>query len=138
MNWSNAIWAGVAGGVAMEFAAILLHMIGFSRSSMVSYEGCMLTGKHSGAGSYMAGIAMHLALSVLIAFAYTWAFAAFWGQGGRSYGLMLAVPHWAAGGLVVPLMDRFSGCVQRRLVELLKLFASRSHFDRLVIIESAR
>ena len=124
IDWSGAVWAGIWGGLAMEASAVLLRLLGFGKNSMVSYEGCMLTGRESGAGSYIAGMLMHLALSMLIAFAYAWSFETFRGGGGWSRGLMVAVPHWVAGGLVVPLFDRASGCVRRGAVEALGPFAS--------------
>ena len=126
IDWSSAFWAGVAGGVAMEISAIALRMIGLSRMSMVNYEGCMLTRRNSGVLSYLAGMAMHLTLSVLIAFAYAWAFEAIWHGASWLCGLTLAVPHWTIGGMVVPLMDRISGCVKRGVVQPLKLFATES------------
>lgn len=122
----SAILAGLAGGLAMEFSSLLIRLLGFGRHSMVNYEGCMLTGRESGAGSYLAGMVMHLALSVLVAFAYAWAFESFRGGAGWLRGLGLAVPHWAAGGLVVPLFDRASGCVGRGAVEALRPFATGS------------
>ena len=125
IDWSGAVWAGVWGGLAMEASAVLIRLLGFGHHSMVSYEGCMLTGRESGAGSYLAGIIMHLALSVLIAFAYTWSFETFWG-GGWSRGLTLALPHGFAGGLVVPVFDRLSDCVRRGATRPLKPFASGS------------
>ncbi|MBD0373819.1 MAG: hypothetical protein ICV60_23600 [Pyrinomonadaceae bacterium] len=126
INWSSAILAGVVGGLAMELSAVLLRLLGFGRHSMVSYEGCMLTGRESGAGSYLAGLIMHLALSVLIALGYAWSFEAVWGGADWLRGLATAVPHWFAGGLVVPLFDRLSGCVTRGAVQPLKPFASGS------------
>ena len=110
----------------MDLSAVLIRLLGFGRNSMVSYEGCMLTGRLSGAGSYLAGMAMHLALSVLIAFIYAWWFEAAWGGAGWLRGLATALPHWAAGGLVVPLFDRASGCVGRGVVEALRPFATGS------------
>ena len=86
----------------------------------------MRRGRESGAGSYRAGMVMHLALSVLIAFAYAWSFETFWGGGGWLQGLMIAVPHWFVGGLVVPLFDRLNGCVRRGATQPLRLFASAS------------
>jgi hypothetical protein len=124
IDWANTIWAGIAGGITMELSAILLHLLGLKRASMVNYEGCMITGKNSGAGSYLAGMMMHLILSLLIAFAYAWGFQIIGVKPSWFYGLILAVPHWAIGGLVVPLMDKISGCVKNGTVEPLKLFAS--------------
>ena len=124
INWSSASMAGVAGGLAMELSAVLIRLLGFGKNSMVSYEGCMLIGRESGARSYLAGMVMHLVLSVLIAFVYAWSFETFWGSGGWLRGLMIAVPHWVAGGLVVPLFDRASGCVRRGAIEALGPFAS--------------
>jgi hypothetical protein len=124
MDWLSVILAGVGGGVAMELSAVLLNLVGFKCASMVSYEGCMITGKTSGITSYLAGLTMHLILSVLIAFVYAWAFQMIWGAAYWLYGSILAVPHWIIGGLVVPLMDKFSSCVKNGTVEPLKLFAS--------------
>jgi hypothetical protein len=126
IDWSGAILAGVAGGLAMELSAVLVRLLGFGRHSMVSYEGCMLTGRESGVGSYLAGMAMHLSLSVLIALAYAWSFEAVWGAAGWLRGLATAMAHWLAAGLVVPLMDRASGCVRRGAVEALGPFATGS------------
>jgi hypothetical protein len=98
IDWSGAVLAGVAGGLAMELSAVLIRLLGFGRHSMVSYEGCMLAGRESGAGSHLAGMAMHMALSVSIAFIYAWSFEAVWGGAGWLRGLATALPHWAAGG----------------------------------------
>ncbi len=49
IDWSGAVWAGVWGGLAMEASAVLLRLLGFGKNSMVSYEGCMLTGRESSA-----------------------------------------------------------------------------------------
>ncbi len=108
----------------MELSAILLHLFRFKRASMVSYEGCMITGRTSGVGSYLAGLAMHLILSLLIAFAYAWGFQVIGTKASWFYGLILAIPHWAIGGLVVPLVDKVSGCVKSGTVEPLTIFAS--------------
>ena len=126
IDWSGAVLAGVAGGLAMELSAVLIRLLGFGRHSMVSYEGCMLTGRVSGPGSYAAGMVMHLALSVSIALIYAWAFESVWGGAGWLKGAATALPHWAAGGLVVPLFDRASGCVGRGVVERLGPFATGS------------
>ena len=135
VNWSSAFSAGIAGGLAMEASALLIYLLGFGRNSMVSYEGCMLTGRESGTGSYLAGMTMHLMLSVLIALAYAWSFEYFWREADWSRGLATAVPHWLLGGMVVPLMDRLSGCVRRGTVKPLQPFAagSRSSFFTFLI-----
>ena len=126
INLSSAIWAGVAGGLMMELSAVLIHLLGFGRNSMVSYEGCMLTGRKSGVGSYLAGMLMHLVLSVLIAFAYAWSFEFIWREADWLRGLATAVPHWFVGGLIVPIFDRLNGCVTREAIQPLKPFASGS------------
>ena len=126
IDLSSAIMAGLGGGLAMELSAVLIRLLGFGRHSMVSYEGCMLTGRESGARSYLAGMSMHLALSVTIALAYAWSFETFWDSSGWLRGLIIAMPHWFAGGLVVPVFDRINGCVARGATEPLKPFASGS------------
>ena len=126
IDWTGAVWAGLWGGLAMEASAVLLRLLGFGRHSMVRFEGCMLTGRETGAGSYAAGMVMHLALSVLIALAYAWSFEFVWGRADWVTGIATAVPHWIAGGLVVPLFDRLSDCVRRGAVRPLKAFAGGS------------
>jgi hypothetical protein len=93
LNWSNALLAGVVGSLLMELSALLIRLLGFGRHSMVSYVGCMLTGRQSGTASYMAGMITHLKLSALIAFAYAWAFEAVWHQSDWLRGLATALPH---------------------------------------------
>ena len=124
MDWTTVLAAGIVGGAAMEVSAVLLSLTGLKRSSMVAYEGCMLTGRPSGAGSYIAGLVMHLGLSILIAFIYAWAFQSVWGRSSWIIGLLTALPHWLIGGLVVPLFDRFSQCVKRGIVQPLGIFAA--------------
>jgi hypothetical protein len=50
IDWLGAILAAWR-RLAMELSAALIGMLGFGRHSMVSYEGCMLTGRVSGAGA---------------------------------------------------------------------------------------
>ena len=80
IDWWNAIWAGLVAGIVMGMWAMMMHMVGASRMSMTSYEGCMITGDTSGTSTFMAGMGMHLVLSVVIAIVYAWAFAAIWGN----------------------------------------------------------
>lgn len=124
INWSSAFRAGLVGGVAMEILAAIIYLSGDNRMSMVKYWGCTLTGKNSGVSSYLAGWMIHLTLSVLIGFAYAWAFEMIWNNAGWEYGLMLGTLHWFIGGMALPLMDQISGCVKWGIVPPLKLLAS--------------
>ncbi len=134
IDWVNALWAGIAGGAGMEVFALAVYLAANSRMSMVRYWGCMLTGKNSGAATYLAGWMIHLVLSVLIGFAYAWAFEAIWQKAGWQYGLLLAAAHWAIGGLVFPVMDRFSVCVRRGIIPPLKLYATGDRSSFLIFL----
>ncbi len=124
IDWANALWAGLAGGIAMGVWAMLMHMAGYSRMSMTSYEGCMITGEDSGSSIFMAGMAMHLMLSVLIAFVYAWAFETIWNEASWFYGLLLGIAHWIVGSLALPMMDGMNGCVKRNAMNPMRLFAN--------------
>lgn len=43
IDWSSALPAGLAGGLAMELSAVLFRLFGLGRHGMVSYEGRMPT-----------------------------------------------------------------------------------------------
>ncbi len=124
IDWSNALWAGLAGGIAMGIWAMMMHMAGFSRMSMTSYEGCMITGEDSGTNTFTAGMAMHLLLSVLIAFVYSWAFEAIWGAASWFYGLLLGLAHWLVAGLALRMMDGMNSCVKHNAMNPIGFFAN--------------
>ena len=134
INWSRAVWSGAAGGVGKEVVALVVYLTGHGRMSMVRYWGCMLTGSKSGAASYLAGWVIHLALSVLIGFAYAWAFEAIWNGAGWRYGLLFGAAHWVVGGMTLPFMDRLSGCVKQGVVQPLKLCASGDRSSFLIFL----
>jgi magnesium-transporting ATPase (P-type) len=122
MDWSLALWAGLAGGIVMWMMMALARMMGLVDARMIAYEGCMITKSDSGAGTWIAGMAMHLILSVLIAFAYAWAFEAIWGEAGWFYGAINGVVHWLIGGMVLPMMDGMNPCVKDGRMKGLGLF----------------
>ncbi len=124
IDWTNALWAGLVGGIAMGIWAMMMHMVGFSRMSMTTYEGCMITGEDAGAGTFMAGMAMHLMLSVLIAFVYAFAFEFFWRDATWLSGMVFGVVHWIAAGMMLPLMDGMNGCVKRNAMNPMQVFAN--------------
>jgi hypothetical protein len=111
IDWSLALWAGVVGGVAMTVMMTLARMMGMVDVNMAMYQGCMITKKDHGAGTWIAGFLMHLMISALIALAYAWAFEAIWGEAGWLYGMINAVVHWLIGGMVLPMFDSMNPCV---------------------------
>lgn len=112
IDWSLALWAGVLGGLAMTFLMTLGRMMGMVEANMAMYQGCIITRKDGGAGTWMAGLMMHLVLSVLIAVLYAFAFEEIWGRASWWLGAINAVVHWILGGMVLPMMDRMNPCVK--------------------------
>lgn len=72
IDWSLALWAGVVGGVAMTVMMTLARMMGMVNVNMAMYQGCMITKKDQGAGTWTAGFLMHLMIAAVIAVAYAW------------------------------------------------------------------
>ncbi len=124
MDWLGAFWAGLVGGIAMGIWSMMMNMVGYSRMSMANYEGCMITGRPSGTSTFMAGMAMHLMLSVLIAFVCAWAFETIWNEASWFYGLLLGIAHCIVGSLALPMMDGMNGCVKRNAMNPMRFFAS--------------
>ncbi len=124
IDWWNAIWAAVIAGLAMGMWAMMMHMVGVSRMSMTSYEGAMVTGETSGTSTFMAGMGMHLLLSILIGLVYAWAFAAIWGSASWLNGLLLGIVHWLVASMMLPVMDKMNSSVQRDAMHPLSWFAN--------------
>ncbi|HEX7022740.1 MAG TPA: hypothetical protein VF171_07770 [Trueperaceae bacterium] len=109
----NAIWAGIAGGIAMWLLLTLARAVRLVDTSLIRYEGSLLTGRAEGAGPWLAGLVMHLVLSALIGLAYAVGFASFFGRAAWNLGIVLGVYHWGLASLVLPLMDSLNPCVKR-------------------------
>lgn len=112
IDWSNALWAGVVGGLVMTVMMTIARMMGMVDANMSKYQGCMITKSNEGAGTTVAGIMMHLMISALIAILYAWAFTAIWGEATWWYGMINAVVHWLIAGMVLPMMDGMNPCVK--------------------------
>lgn len=120
----NALWAGIVGGLAMSLMMMAARRMGLIEANMERYQGCMLTGKDEGSGSYAAGLTMHLLISVAVAVLYAWGFTLFWGEANWYLGLLLAVVHWLIGGLVLPAMDGMNPCVRNGRIRAFGAFGS--------------
>jgi hypothetical protein len=125
IDWGSAFWIGVLGGVAMSLMMAMARAMGLVNASIERYEGCMLTGRNTGAGPWTAGLVMHLVLSGLIGLVYAWGFAQFWGEATWSLGLLAGAIHWLIAGLVVPMMDGMNRCVRDGKVEGFGAFGAR-------------
>ncbi len=112
MDWSLAIWAGVVGGIAMTVMMTLARMMGVVEVNMAMYQGCMITGKDHGGGTWIAGLLMHLMLSALIATLYALAFEMIWGRATWWLGMINAVVHWLIAGMVLRMFDGMNLCVE--------------------------
>jgi hypothetical protein len=112
IDWSLALGAGVVGGIAMTVMMTLARMMRMVDAEMYLYQGCMITKKERGAGTWVAGFLMHLMLSALIALLYAWAFEALWGRSSWLLGMANALVHWAIAGMMLPMMDGMNRCVQ--------------------------
>lgn len=93
-------------------------------ANMSRYQGCMLTGRPTGGATIASGFAMHVVMSVLIAFVYAWAFTQFWGYATWALGLLGGLIHWGIAGVVLPGMDSINRCVRAGKLEPLGAFGS--------------
>lgn len=125
IDWWNAIWAGIAGGLAMTLMMAMARAMGLINANMERYEGCMITGEDKGGGTQAAGLTMHLMISVIIAIIYAWGFAQFWGQASWTLGLLAGLVHWAIGGVLLPMMDGMNRCVREGRIEAFGAFGSK-------------
>lgn len=112
IDWSLAIWAGILGGLAMSAMMMAARAMGLVDANMARYQGCMITKNWEGAGTWAAGMLMHLTISALIAVIYAWVFEAVWEEASWLYGVINAVVHWLIGGMVLPMMDGMNPCVK--------------------------
>jgi hypothetical protein len=112
IDWTNALWVGIVGGIVMLLMMTLARSMGLIDANMTKYQGCMITKKDEGAGTMISGLIMHLMFSALIALLYAWGFAAIWGQSTWVLGLLLGAIHWVIAGVVLPMMDGMNACVK--------------------------
>jgi hypothetical protein len=125
IDWWSAIGIGIIGGIAMSLMMAMARGMGLIGASIERYEGCMLTGKDEGAGSWTAGFLMHLTMSAIIGIIYAWAFAQFWGRSTWSLGLLGGLIHWSVAGMVLPMMDAMNRCVRTGQIEGWGAFGSK-------------
>ncbi len=120
----NTMWAGLLGGVAMSIWTVAMNKSGLTTLCLGTYQGCMLTGKSSGALSAISAITMHAMFSIGIAFIYAWAITYFDIPVFWYTGLFLGLVHTLISGMILPVFDMMNSCVAKGAVRPMKLFAS--------------
>lgn len=105
MNFKKAILAGVVGGLAMTALAWVVRLFGLPMNAEMML-GTMVIAP-AGAAAWIAGFAIHMMISILIALAYAWGFENVLHRSGVGAGLVVGVVHVVIAGMVmgmVPMM----------------------------------
>jgi len=101
MKVGKALIAGIVGGVAMTLLAWLARQMGIGMNAEMML-GTMVSSP--GNAAWLIGFAMHMMLSVAIAFIYAWGFEHVTHRAGVVVGLGFAVIHVIIGGMVMGII----------------------------------
>lgn len=119
----SIVVAGFIGGVVMQVWVQLLHKVGFTSLNLIRYLGCIPTGKKTGVLNYIAGTAIHFAISLFDGFTYSIALKLLWGNTGFIPGLLFGIIHANGSGLAIVLFDYINPCVRSNAIAPIKLYA---------------
>jgi hypothetical protein len=119
----SILWAGIIGGTVMQLWVLLLYRIGFTSLNLIRYLGCIVTGTTDGTLNFIAGTAIHFAISLFDAFVYTFVLNFVWGHTGIIEGLIFSIVHANGSGLAIPLADYINPCVRSGAIPPIKLYA---------------
>jgi len=101
MKVGKALIAGIVGGVAMTLLAWLARQMGIGMNAEMML-GTMVSSP--GTAAWLIGFAMHMMLSVAIAFIYAWGFERVTHRAGVVVGLGFAVIHVILAGMVMGII----------------------------------
>lgn len=101
MRAGRAVLAGVAGGIAMTTLAWVVRQTGMDVNPEIMFGTMIAT---ADGGAWLAGFAMHIVLSIVIALIYAWGFERVAHRAGIVVGLGFAVIHIIAAGLVMAML----------------------------------
>ncbi len=101
MKVGKALIAGIVGGVAMTLLAWLARQMGIGMDAEMML-GTMVSSP--GNAAWLIGFAMHMMLSVAIAFIYAWGFERVTHRAGVVVGLGFAVIHVILAGMVMGII----------------------------------
>ncbi len=101
MKAGKALVAGIIGGVAMTLLAWLARQMGIGMDAEMML-GTMVSSP--GNAAWLIGFAMHMMLSVAIAFIYAWGFERVTHRAGAVVGLGFAVIHVFLAGMVMGMI----------------------------------
>lgn len=102
MNAGKAVLAGAVGGLAMTALGWLVRLFGLPMNAEMML-GTMVVAP-AGAAAWLAGFAIHMLLSVLIALAYAWGFEHVAHRAGVGAGLAFGVVHIVIAGMVMGMV----------------------------------
>lgn len=115
--------AGLLAGIVMALVAMALKALKFTKLDLTQYVGCILTGKASGMANMLAGVGVHVVMSIVFAFVYVWIAAHFNMAMSIMTGATIGAVHTLIGGLFFPFMDRLNSCVKSGKLKPMKMFA---------------
>lgn len=115
---------GIAAGLIMGMAAMILGMIKFTNLDLTKYMGGLLTGKPSGVVNFVAGFSFHIFVSIILAFVYLFFITNLHISITLQNGIHAGLIHTLISGMLVHILDRFNPCVTQGSIKGLGYFAS--------------
>lgn len=110
MNWGSAIGAGLLGAVVMTAILLVLRALGVTPMNLEMMLGTLFTAS-PGLGSWVLGLALHLAAGALFGVVYGGIMEAA-RRRGPGVGVAISVPHAILSGLVLPAVASIHPLVQ--------------------------
>lgn len=101
MNYRRALVGGVLAGTVMTMGMAVLRALGTPANPEMMLGTMMLP---AGGAAWLAGFALHLVVSALIALIYAWGFEHVTHRAGWSIGMAFALIHIGIGGIVMGLV----------------------------------
>jgi hypothetical protein len=102
MKAGKAVIAGLSGGIAMTILGMLVRQMGMDMNAEMML-GTMLVSQ-AGTSAWIAGLMIHLVLSVIFALIYAWGFERITHRAGVGVGLGFAVIHIIGAGIAMAMI----------------------------------
>ncbi|MBW3628121.1 MAG: branched-chain amino acid ABC transporter permease, partial [Gemmatimonadetes bacterium] len=109
IDWLNAVGAGLVGALALALMTDVSRGVGLIGANLTRYQGCIVLGRSEGAGAWLAGMAMHLAMGSVLALGYAVLFGVVWGEASWTIGALIGLAILAA----LALMALVAGLIAR-------------------------
>jgi hypothetical protein len=112
MKVGRAVAAGLVGGVSMTILAWVVRQIGIDMNPEMMF-GTMVS--PAGMAAWLAGFAMHVILSVLIALLYAWGFEHVVHRSGLVAGLGFSLIHLVVAGAVMAMLPAIHPAIPEKM-----------------------